>query len=320
MWIHNEFENKFLLFADGDGDGDGGGGGGDGDGDGDGGGGGGGREAFIATLPEDLRADPSFADIQDVSGLARSYVNGQRLIGADKATLLKIPGENATTEERTEFFTKLGRPEASAGYEFKKPDTHPDHVPYDEELVGGFAEVAHEVGLSKGQGQKLMDWYLENEVGYYDALQKQADDAKASNEASLKATLGEAYDETVNMATETIRQYFGDEFVDYLEETGLGNDPRMILGMGKLGRELQNDPILGEPARQGKMTPEEAKRKIADRQGDPNFMKRYQDGGQPGHDEAVAEMNDLFRAAHPQGNTPPTVVGTSGLPASANVG
>jgi len=32
-----------------------------------------------ASLPEDVRADPSLADIKDVGSMAKSYINGQKL-------------------------------------------------------------------------------------------------------------------------------------------------------------------------------------------------------------------------------------------------
>ena len=39
---------------------------------------------FLSMIPEDLREHPSLTPIKDVSNLARSYVNAQRLNGADK--------------------------------------------------------------------------------------------------------------------------------------------------------------------------------------------------------------------------------------------
>jgi hypothetical protein len=35
-------------------------------------------------LDESLRTDPSLADIKDISGLAKSYIHAQKMIGRDK--------------------------------------------------------------------------------------------------------------------------------------------------------------------------------------------------------------------------------------------
>ena len=42
-----------------------------------------------ANLPEDIRNDTSLAPIKDIEGLAKSYVNAQKLIGRDKIPMPK---------------------------------------------------------------------------------------------------------------------------------------------------------------------------------------------------------------------------------------
>ena len=38
---------------------------------------------FLGSIPEDLRDHPSLSPIKDVENIARSYVNAQKLIGAE---------------------------------------------------------------------------------------------------------------------------------------------------------------------------------------------------------------------------------------------
>ena len=68
-----------------------------------------------ASLSEDLRNDPSLASINDVASLAKGYVHGQKMIGADK---IVIPKDDASPDEMNEFYNRLGRPEK---YEITKP-------------------------------------------------------------------------------------------------------------------------------------------------------------------------------------------------------
>ena len=69
-----------------------------------------------ASLSDDIRHDPSLASIQDVNGLAKSFIHGQKMVGADKVVL---PKEDASPEEMNEFYNRLGRPEK---YEISRPD------------------------------------------------------------------------------------------------------------------------------------------------------------------------------------------------------
>ena len=63
---------------------------------------------FLSTIPEELRDHPSLSPIKDVENLARSYVNAQRLIGADK---IPMP-VNPTEEDLDRIYSKLGTPES----------------------------------------------------------------------------------------------------------------------------------------------------------------------------------------------------------------
>ena len=55
-----------------------------------------------ASLEDGVKNDPSLADIQDVSGLAKSYIHAQKMVGADKVAL---PKENASEEELNTFYS-----------------------------------------------------------------------------------------------------------------------------------------------------------------------------------------------------------------------
>ena len=63
------------------------------------------------AVDEGLRGDASLADITDINGMVKSYIHGQKMVGADK---IVIPGEDASDDERGAFFTKLGRPDEPA--------------------------------------------------------------------------------------------------------------------------------------------------------------------------------------------------------------
>ena len=57
------------------------------------------QQDWRSQIPEDIAGHRSLEHIQDVGALAKSYVNAQQMIGADK---LAIPGKYATDEDWAE--------------------------------------------------------------------------------------------------------------------------------------------------------------------------------------------------------------------------
>ncbi len=68
------------------------------------------------SLPDDLKNEPSLKLINDVSGLAKSYVSAQKLVGADK---IPVPSKHATEEDWKNVYHKLGLPQDVKDYDVK---------------------------------------------------------------------------------------------------------------------------------------------------------------------------------------------------------
>ena len=97
-------------------------------------------------LPDDLREDPSLKTIQDIPGLAKSYIHSQKMIGKDKIVL---PNEHATKEDWDDVFNKLGRPASAEEYKIEGEAS---------DLINNFKPVAHNLGLNNNQVQKLVEF------------------------------------------------------------------------------------------------------------------------------------------------------------------
>ena len=63
-------------------------------------------------LSEDIRADKSLENIKDISGLAKSYIHAQKMVGADK---IPVPNKYATEDDWNAVYEKLGRPKSADG-------------------------------------------------------------------------------------------------------------------------------------------------------------------------------------------------------------
>ena len=107
-----------------------------------------------SSIPEEIRGHRSLESMKDVGSLAKSYVNAQSMIGADKVA---IPGRHATDVDCVPVWDKLGRPEAPEGYELE--NNPGEGLEPNADMLNWFKGAAHNAGLTPGQAQKLLNDY-----------------------------------------------------------------------------------------------------------------------------------------------------------------
>ncbi len=209
-----------------------------GNGGGDAGGGGGDGKSWLDSLPDDVKSDPSLKVFKDVSGLAKSFVNAQKMIGADRVVL---PNDKSTDEEWSSFYQKLGRPESAEKYEIKGVDGKP----IESSVTKSFKETAFNLGLSPKQVAGLAEW----NAGTLSEAQKSEETAK-TNEVrdSIKAyeeKLGgsEKYKARVDEARVAVRALATPELSELLKTSGLGSRPEMIEFFAQLKGMMSEDKI-----------------------------------------------------------------------------
>lgn len=262
---------------------------------------GGAAPSFKDSLPEDLREHPSLRDYVDVAGLAKSHVHLSKLLGAPKDSVLAIPPEGASDEDRAKFYNRLGRPEKADGY--KLPEVKlAEGVTENDQFKQNFLSAAHKAGLSNAQVGALYQWYTEqtNESVNQIAAVQQA--SLQQTEQTLQREWGAAYNEKIALSQRAVREYADPDTIEYLEKSGFGNDAAVIKLFAKLGEQLKEDgKLVGEGLEAGKgaLSPKGAQEEINKKYGDGDFMKAYSDKSHPNHAGAVAEMDRLFKFAYP---------------------
>ena len=136
------------------------------------------RSEFLQQLPEQIRDHPSLQSINDVGNLGLSFVNAQRLIGADKLPLPKNP----TEEDLSNIYSKLGRPDEPSGYALQA-----DGQTLSETDVNTVSDIFHKLGLSKQQANGVIDYYKSSVQQTTEAMSKDAAQQKTEIEQKLKA-------------------------------------------------------------------------------------------------------------------------------------
>jgi hypothetical protein len=244
------------------------------------------------ALPEDIRDEPSLKLIGDLPSLAKSYVHAQKAIGANKVVL---PTEHATDQDWKEFFHKVGLPKDSAEYKIKFEDKENLVKP---EFVDKFKEQAFKTGVLPKQAQALLDWFVGENSSQFANIKKAGETAQAEARASLVKEFGDGYERQLSAAGMVLKEFgAGPDFDKFLDESGFGDDPRVIKLFAKIGMQLFEDKI---PVGGGKpgfgVTPAEAQAKINAIMG--NTEHPYWNKNHANYGIAVKEMQDLYNAAY----------------------
>lgn len=191
-------------------------------------------DSLKGQIPKELAGEKVWESVKDFPGLAKQFVDSQKMIGGS----VRVPKEDATQEEWDKFHAKLGRPESADGYQFPLPEVA--HGEWNKDAVGAFKKAAHGLGLTPRQAQGIMTMYAD--------LERQAVKARGgATEArigELKAEWGEAFKNNLAIAKSATRQVFGQKFIDMLNRTGLGDDPDLIRGMVRVGKDLMEDGVI----------------------------------------------------------------------------
>lgn len=272
-----------------------------------------GSSDFLSNLPEDIRNEGCFQNIKDLNSLAKSYHSAQKMLGSripipteDSSEdvrkdfyerLTQVPGvaklpSEGNTEEFNNFFNALGRPETEDGYKYEIPEG----VQLNQDLVNQFNATAHKAGLTQQAAQEIMGWYASQEQEAMNSVQE----AQKATDIALKEQWGNAYDskmQDTKAAAIHIMEQYGDD-AKALINSPMGNNPAFFNILAKLGSNLHETGVLqgGKSANFGR-TPEEAQAKINEIIANPSHA--YYDASNPGHNEAVKQMAELYNDVYP---------------------
>lgn len=195
------------------------------------------------SLNDDFRDHKSLETFNDVNDLAKSFIHAQGMIGKDKVI---IPTDSSTPEEVAEFYGKLGMPT-------------PEEYKVDG-LEGDLKEAFIKNNILPNQASGMLE-VINGLVNAQDS------DSDAEYEAAMQAELenlktewGEAYEGNMQRAAEAFKTFGDEETAQYLDETGLGNDPTLIKLFSNIGAKLGEGDFKGQA--KPSMTKETAKKRI----------------------------------------------------------
>lgn len=238
----------------------------------------------FATLPEDLRGDPSISKFTKVEDLARSYISAMQMAGnRDPNAYIPKPGADdpdpAGTLLRTAGFVPK---EFGDEYTLKEPEGVAESLKLSGPLGAAFRKTAFEAGLPAGKAEKIYHWF----AGEIANVAKTQAEAAAKEEAAwtetLKGEFGDAFNARMAAFDYAVEQLGGAELKTVLEQTGLGKHPALVKALAKAGVTMSRGTDNPFPAKDGGgfgvvMTPQEYKaegdRLIAESISETNLTK-----------------------------------------------
>lgn len=279
---------------------------------GDGEGGGGSSENWRDSLPDDIKASSTLADVKSVESLAKQFIDQAKHLGSS----LRLPSEHASAEDITAFQTKLmekvpslmfkpdetneeqmallykqlGKPEELDGYTL---ETDLKGYQPDEEQIKFLKEAAHKAGLTKKQYEAMVGSMLVRDSDAMSNAKNQLNESRTE----LMKEWGMAFDQRNEQATNMLKKTGAPaSLIKAAEDGTIGSDTlkwayEMVTSLG--GEHLELGDQLG--GGDGKVTPQEAKSQINEIMGNKDHA--FWDARNPNHAAAQKDMIELHRAA-----------------------
>ena len=283
-----------------------------------GGGSGPGTPWYSGLAPEGAELPALVTEAPDFGTFVKNAVE----LKAYQGDSLRIPGPEASDDDRTAFHTKLaervpgvyympdpespeqikalqrklGAPEDGNGYTF----TPPEGGDLDETMTAQYRTWANDLDMTQAQADGIYKKFNEYQLAAVGALKQGHDQSMTT----LKAEWGVTFPDRVKKIDHLVGKYEGTD--GFRAELAAGNVPPHILKMfaqisdGLLGEGMQMVGTGGHQPPAG-LPPEEAKARAAEVRAHPAFL----DEAHPEHATMVSKHLDYMKQANPNASQEP---------------
>lgn len=229
----------------------------------------------------------------DHEGLGRSYQSLEKLLGYEK---VPVPKSEDDAEGWERYFRAAGKPEKADDYEFKVEREKLPQNFYDEEAEKSFRQWAHANHLNKRQAANLHDAYVKSHLERHKAWEDTQKQSKAQAEIAWRRELGASYEGDMKLTKATLARHHDPDTLKFLEESGLGNDPRFLRPWLRVAKSTAGEARLsGDP----KPTVNVGDLDVAISDYRKQHTEALNNKAHPDHDRHVAKMSELYNKRFP---------------------
>ena len=241
------------------------------------------------SLPDGLKTAAAAKQWKDPAAAVESYVNLEKIMGADKAgRTVMLPKDDATPEEVGSFFKQLGVPETAEQYEL----TTPQGIP--EDTVNEAKNWMHEAGVPPKLAQRLVDSVAKAEAAKLAAWEKQSN----AEMNDLAVEWGTKFEDNSELARRAFKASGLPEPALTKLEMAIGTKA-MLAMFHKFGMNMTEAaaPAPGNGGGQFVMNKAQAQAKVDSLRSSSDFQARYLSPNVQLRNAAIAELEELTRIA-----------------------
>ena len=161
--------------------------------------------------------------------------------GAVQNKGIKLPGTDATDEDRAAYRTAIGVPDNPDGYQLERP-TLPEGMSYDEATEAAYRQWAHAANLSPAQATGIYNSWNETQAETFKQQLAARTQQAADTRQALVTELGgqDKYDAAVTRAHRAVTAFGLGKLIT---EKGLQSDPEVVKAAIQLGTLISDAAI-----------------------------------------------------------------------------
>lgn len=239
------------------------------------------------VLPENLKTTAAAKQWKDPAAAVESYVNLEKIMGADKAgRTVMLPKDDASPEELAGFYKALGVPEAADKYEIKVPE---GMAP---EIIDEAKGWMHQANVPAKLAQQLVDAVAKSEAVKMEEWAKQS----KADMNDLAVEWGSKFEDNAEMARRAFRAAGLTPEQSERIEMIVGTKTFMAM-FHKFGMNMSEAaaPSPGQGGGQFVMNKAEAQRKADMLRASPDFQARYLSPNNLIRQQAISELEELTK-------------------------
>jgi len=195
-------------------------------------------KAPLASDPEIAPHLPNISE-KDLPTFVKSHLSLQKKMG----DAIYLKDEPSSIKQKLYEKGILSRPPDS--YEIKRPDSVPEHA-WHGELIEKFQGIAKKHGLSAEAVNDL----LALEGNRFESAKLGLQTDRDTAEKTLKETWlkeGKVYEQQIELGGRAVKHLFSEDEVNLLNQAGIGDHPRFLAALAKVGEAMQEDSgVIGE--------------------------------------------------------------------------
>ena len=199
-------------------------------------------------------------NMSDETAITEDNNNTDAEVTNDESTLLDEPTTTENNQVQETESTDAEPKETESKVEKEEHAELPDYtdfvlpetMPYSDDIMAEYKEVAKSAGLPQDQAQKFVDLAIKNATTEQTKINAQRQQWKDEITAD-KEFGGLNLDKTVQGAKDTISRYGTPKVMELFEQTGLGNNPDLLKMLAKVSQKLSEDSSVdGKPTGRSK--------------------------------------------------------------------